>query len=82
MSNSTASVGQTLGQLRALAASSGRAVVRPSRSVKSTVGSNSGTQSMQRPQQTQTRIFAMTADEAQANPNSIIGIISVFGEAA
>ena len=35
ISNTTASVGQTLGQLRALAASSGRAVVRPSRSVKS-----------------------------------------------
>ena len=35
ISNTTASVGQTLGQLRALAASSGRAVGRPSRSVKS-----------------------------------------------
>ena len=30
----------------------------------------------------QTRIFAMTADEAQANPDSITNIIFVFGEPA
>ena len=30
----------------------------------------------------QTRIFAMTADKAQANPDSVTGIISVFGEPA
>ena len=41
MSNSTALMGQTLGQLKALAVSSGRAAERPSRSVKSTAGSNS-----------------------------------------
>ena len=40
MSNTTASVGQTLGQPRALAVSSGR----PSGSVKSTAGSSSGAQ--------------------------------------
>ena len=64
MSNITASVGQTLGQPRALAMSSGRTAGRPSRSVKSTAGSSLKAQSTQRPQQTQTRIFAMTVDEA------------------
>ena len=42
MSNATASVGQTLGQPRALAVSSSRAAGRPSGSVKSTAGSGSG----------------------------------------
>ena len=67
---------------RALAVSSGRAVGRPSGSVKSTTGSSSKVQSTQRPQRTQTRIFAMMADEAQANPDSMTGIIFVFGEPA
>ena len=49
MSNTTASVGQTLGQPRALAESSGRAAGRPSGLVKSAAGSSSRTQSMQRP---------------------------------
>ena len=40
MSNTTASAGQTLGQPRALAVSSGRAAGRPSGSVKSTAGSS------------------------------------------
>ena len=82
MSNTTTSVGQTLGQPRALAASSGRTTARPSSSVKSAAESSSGAQSTQRPQRTQTRIFAMTTDEAQANPDSVTGIISVFGEPA
>ena len=64
MTNITALVGQTLGQPRALVASLGRTAGRPSRSVKSTAGSRSKAQSTQRPQQTQTRIFAMTVDEA------------------
>ena len=80
MSNTTASVGQTLGQPSALAVSSGRIAGRPSGSVKSIGGSSSGAQGAQRPQRTQTRIFAMTADEAQANPNSVTSIISIFGE--
>ena len=42
MSNTTASAGQTLGQPRALAMSSGRAAGRPSGSVKSAAGSSSG----------------------------------------
>ena len=42
MSNTTASVGQTLGQPRALAASSGRSAGRPSSSVKSAAGNSSG----------------------------------------
>ena len=49
MSNTTALVGQTLRQPRALAASSDRTVGRPSNSIKSAVGSSSGAQSTQRP---------------------------------
>ena len=49
MSNATASVGQTLGQPRALAVSSGRAAGRPSGSVKSAAGSSLGVQGAQRP---------------------------------
>ena len=60
----------------------GRAAGRPSGSVKSTAGSSSGAQDTQRPQRAQTRIFAMTADEAQANPDSVTGIIFVFGRPA
>ena len=82
MSNTTASVGQTLDQLGALDASFDRAAGRPLGSVKSAVGSNSRAQGAQRPQRTQTRIFAMTANEAQANTNSVTGIISIFGEPA
>ena len=80
MSNTTASVGQTLGKPRVLAVSSGRAAGRPSGSVKSAAGSSSEIQSIQRSQRMQTRIFAMTTDKAQANPDSITGIIFVFGE--
>ena len=82
MSNTTILVGQTLGQPRTLAVSSIRAAGRSSRSVKSIARSSSEIQSTQRPQRTQTRIFAMTTDEAQANPDSVTGIISVFGEPA
>ena len=35
---------------------------------------------MQWPQRTQTHIFAITANEAQANPDSVTGINSVFGK--
>ena len=49
MSNTTTSVGQTLGQPKAFAVSSGRTTGRPSESIKSATGSSSGTQSMQRP---------------------------------
>ena len=62
--------------------SSGRTEGRPSRSIKSVAGSSSGAQGAQQPQRTQTRVLAMTADEAQANPDSVTGIISVFGEPA
>ena len=82
MFNATASVGQTLGQPKALVVSSGRTAGRPLGSVKSTAGSSSGAQGAQRPQRTQTRIFVMTADKAQANPDSVTGIISVFSEPA
>ena len=63
MSNTTALVGQTRGQPRALALSSGRTVGKPSGSIKSAIESSLGTQSMQRPQRTHTYIFAMIADE-------------------
>ena len=36
-------------------------------------------QGVQRPQKTQTRIFTMTADEAQATPDTVICIMIVFG---
>ena len=62
--------------------SSGRTARRPSGSVKSAAESSLGAQGAQRPQRIQTCIFAMTANEAQANPDSVIGIISVFGELA
>ena len=62
--------------------SSGRAAGRPSGSVKSVAGSSSGAQGAQRPRRAQTRVFAMTADEAQANPDLVTGIISIFGEPA
>ena len=52
MSNATTSVGQTLGQPKALVVSSGRAVGRPSGYVKSAAGSSSGAQGAQRPQRT------------------------------
>ena len=71
-----------MGQPRALAVSSVRAAGRPSGSIKSAVESSSGTQDAQRPQRAQTRIFVVTANEAQANPDSVTGIIFVFEEPA
>ena len=43
---------------------------------------SSGTQGNQRPQRTQTRIFAMTSGEAQANPDTVTCIMIVFGTPA
>ena len=82
MSNTTASVEQTLGQPRALAVSSDRVARKPSRLIKSAAESSSRVQSTQRPQQTQTHIFVMITAEVQANSDSITGIIFVFGEPA
>ena len=48
MSNTTTSVGQTLGQPRALAVSFGKVAGRPLGSVKSVVGSSIEVQSTQR----------------------------------
>ena len=59
----------------------GGTTVRPSVFSQSAVGS-SGTQGNQRPQRTQTRIFAMTSGEAQANPNTVSGTMIVFGTSA
>ena len=76
------SEGQPSGQPRAEVQGYGRAAGRSSASVRSAAGSSSGNQGAQRPQRTQTQIFTMTADEAQANPDSITGIITIFGEPA
>ena len=62
--------------------SSGKATKRPSGSAKSVARSSLGAQGAQRPQRAQTRVFAVTADEAQANPDSVTGTIFVFGEPA
>ena len=74
--------GQSSGQPRTVVQGYGRAAGRFSASVRSAVGSSSGNQGAQRPQRTQTQIFTMKADEAQANPDSVTGIITVFGEPA
>ena len=39
---------------------------------------SSGTKGVQRPQRTQTRIFAMTSREAQANSDTVTGIMIIF----
>ena len=78
----TTFVGQSSRKPRALVHGFGRTVERSSILARSTASSSSGTQGVQRPQRTQTRIFAMTADEAQANPNFVTSIITIFGEPA
>ena len=60
----------------------GRTARRSSVSARSAAGSSSGNQGAQRPQRTQTRIFTMKADEAQANLDFVTSIITVFGEPA
>ena len=42
-------------------------------------GSSSKTQGVQRPQKTQTHFFVMTTDKLEANLDTVIGIIFVFG---
>ena len=53
--------------------------MRPARSSRFMAGSSFGTQRVQQPQRMQTRIFAMIVDEAQANPDTMTGIMFVFG---
>ena len=53
--------------------------MRPAVSLRSKACSIFRTQGVQRSQKTQTRIFAMTADEVQANPDTMTGIMFVFG---
>ena len=79
MLNSTGLVGQSSKQPRALVQGFGRSVRRLSGFLRLVVGISFGTQGVQRPQRTQTRIFAMTADEAQANLDTMTGTIFVFG---
>ena len=82
MLSSIRSVGQSFEQPRASIQGFGRSVVRPSRSSRSVASSSFGTQGVQRPQKTQTLIFSMTTDEAQANPNIVSSIMFVFGTLA
>ena len=44
--------------------------------------SSFGTQGVQRPQRTQTRIFTMTVDKAQTNQDMMTSIMFVFGTSA
>ena len=75
---STASAGQSLRQSRALVQGFDRTVERYLISARIAAGSSFETQRVQRPQRTQIQIFVMTTDEAQANSDSITGIITVF----
>ena len=74
MVSGTGSVGQSSVQPKAPIQGLGRSTMRSSFSFWSKAGSF-GTQGVQRPQRTQTRIFAMTSGEAQANLDTVIGII-------
>ena len=56
--------------------------MRPARSLRSIAGSSSRTQGVQRQHRTQTRIFAVITNEAQANLDTMIGIMFVFGTPA
>ena len=49
-----------------------------SKSSRSMASSSFETEGVQRPQRIQTHIFAMIVDEAQANPDTMIGIMIVF----
>ena len=73
--------GQSFAQPKAPVQDFGGTIVRPLVSSQSAVAS-SGTQGNQRPQRTQTRIFAMTSREAQANPDTVTGTMIVFGTPA
>ena len=64
MLSSIRSVGHSFEQPRALVQGFGRLVMRPSGSSRLATSSSYGTQGVQRPQMTHTRIFAMTVDEA------------------
>ena len=68
MVSGTGSGGQSFAQPRALVQGFGGTTIQPSVSSRSEV-SSFGTQGNQRPQRTQTRIFAMTSGEAQVNPD-------------
>ena len=78
MISGTDSVGQSSAQPGAPIQGFGRSTVRLSISSKSKIG-NFRTQGVQRPQRAQTRIFAMTSGEAQANLNIVTCIMIVFG---
>ena len=69
---------QSSAQPRAPVQGFGATTIRSSVSSRLEVG-RFGTQGNQRPQRTQTRIFAMTSGEAQANPDTVTGTMIVFG---
>ena len=70
-------VGQSSGQPQAPAHSFGYLVVRPTVAPRFEARISSRAQRSQ--MRAQTHIFAMTVDEAQANSNTVIGIMNVFG---
>ena len=73
-------VGQSFSQLQALVQGFGWSVVRPTIAPKFEAESSFGAQRSQA--RTQTRIFAMSIGKAQANPNTMIGTMIVFGTPA
>ena len=77
--NNIGFVGQSSAQPSPLFQSFGKSIVQPAGSSRFMVGSSFGTQGVQRPQRTQTGIFAMIADETQANSDRVTSIIFVFG---
>ena len=52
--------------------------MRPMVTLRSEAESNFRTQGVKQPQRTQTRIFAMTVDEIQANSDTVTGIMFIF----
>ena len=82
MLSSVGSIRQFSEQPITLVQGFGRSTMRPSKSSRSATDSSSETQGVQQPQKTQTRIFTMTVDEVQANPDTMIGIMFVFGTLA
>ena len=72
-------MGQAFGQPRTLVWGFDRSTVRSSSSFRLGAGNSFGTQGVQWPQRTQTRIFTMTIDEAQTNLDTVIGTMFVFG---
>ena len=77
--SSVGSVGQAFEQFRASVQGFERSAMRLSSFFRSGASSSSETQRVQQPQKTQTHIFAMTADEVQANSDTVTSTMFIFG---